>query len=161
MVAVVAAVACSPELPPPPSGPPVPIGPNQRFSGRVNWAGDGVTVFTLCKVGAERGTPVPDQPLTVVADPNGEGDTGASSSAVFVQPMGSSQVEQITRYGVPSYLPADLDVPCNGPGTVTFHQCWGIIACTSGSPDVVEVVFDQVGVPFDPPPPADDGQVNP
>jgi hypothetical protein len=131
--------ACTPA----PTGP-TPIGPHQHFSGLVNGSHDGAIITTACGgpvwVG-RTGHPVGGQTLSVTEDPAGAGDTGSHSSTVFAQTGGSYNVVQFQTYGVTEELPTDIDVPCDGSGTVAFLQCFGIIACLDGAPDVVKVTF--------------------
>ena len=143
MIAVVAALGlgtgCIPE---PPAGPQA-IGANQRFSGRVNGQGDGAVVYTACAGPSwpgRTGAVVAGQTLSVVADPLGEGDTG-TSSVVYAQPGQNNVIVQLDTYYTLAEIPSGIDAPCDGKGVITFHQCWGIIACTSGSPATVEVQF--------------------
>jgi hypothetical protein len=140
VAAVAAASGCVPDPPPVPT----PIGTNERFSGLVNGERDGAVVYTVCggpTWEGRRGPVASGQTFTVTPDALGDGDTGSHSSAVFVQPDTNWFVAQIQTYDVPVAFPTDVDVPCDGSGTVTFHQCWGIIACLDGAPDVVKVRF--------------------
>ena len=137
---IVVAVACAPVVPPT-SGAKIEKG--QRFSGQVNGTEDGAVIYTFCP-GAmwegRRGTVVSGQTMAVTRDESGDGDTGEYWS-VLAQPAGSAWIEGISHYDQPVEILAGLDVPCTGSGTVIFHQCYGIVACTSGSPDVVDVTF--------------------
>ncbi|MFN8050768.1 MAG: hypothetical protein U0Q22_05000 [Acidimicrobiales bacterium] len=137
-VALTLASACVPDPPAP-----VRIGPHQRFSGRVNGQDDGAVVYTACAGPVwpgRMGAIVGGQTVSVVADPTGDGDTG-TSSVVFAQPGQNNVIVTVDTYDTPVEMPVGVDAPCDGSGTVTFHQCWGIIACTSGAPDVVKVQF--------------------
>lgn len=78
--------------------------------------------------------------MSVVRDPTGAGDTGDYSS-VFARTSTALDVVALDTYGTDRELPTTLEVPCDGTGTVTFLQCFGIIACRNGSPDVVKVTF--------------------
>jgi len=135
---VVAVTACAPA-----PGGPAPIGPHQRFSGLVNGVGDGAVITTVCAgpvwVG-RTGHPLAGQTVSVTRDATGAGDTGSYSS-VFAQTSSAYDVVVLHDWDVAGELPATLDVPCDGTGTVTFLQCFGIVACSSGSPDVVKVTF--------------------
>ncbi len=141
---VVAATACAPT----PSGDGGEIGPNQRFSGLVNGHRDGAVVHTVCggPVWEGRTGPVASgQTLSVTRDTRGNGETGAYRS-VFAQPRYSGSVVIFSTYDEPRQWPAGLEVPCDGKGTVAFLQCFGIIACTSGSPDLVSVTFVNIAL---------------
>jgi hypothetical protein len=130
--------ACAP-TPPGPTA----IGPDQRFSGLVNGSHDGAVITTVCAGPGwpgRTGHPVGGQTVSVVRDPTGAGDTGDYSS-VFAQTSTAFDVVAFDTYGTDRELPTTLDVPCDGTGTVTFLQCFGIIACRNGRPDVVKVTF--------------------
>jgi hypothetical protein len=132
-----AVAACAPTPPGPRA-----IGPGERFSGRVNGSDDGAIITTVCAGPGwpgGMGHPLGGQTLSVLEDPAGAGDTGDHSS-VFAQASSAIDVVVFDTYGTRE-LPTSLDVPCEGTGTVTFLQCFGIVACRSGSPDVVRVKF--------------------
>lgn len=130
----------------PPDPGPSPIGPNERFAGRVNGEGDGAVIRTVCAGPSATGRPAAGQSFSVVRDPHGAGDTGSHSSTVFAQTESSYPVVQLTHYGVGEEIPTWLEVPCDGKGTIRFLQCFGIIACLDGSPDVVEVRFENLAL---------------
>jgi hypothetical protein len=139
LVAVVALAGCTPPAPPAP----VAVGPHQRFSGLVNGLRSGAVITTSCPGPGQpggMGHAVGGQTVAVTPDPTGAGDTG-TSSVVFAQPGGTIYVVGIHDYDTPVEFPTGAQVPCDGPGTVNFLQCFGIIACTSGAPDVVKVTF--------------------
>ena len=138
-VLAIALVGCTPPAPPAP----VPIRPHQRFSGLVNGLRSGAVITTSCPGPGQpggMGHAVGGQTVAVTPDPTGAGDTG-TSSVVFAQPGGTIYVVGIHDYDSPVEFPTGAQVPCDGPGTVNFLQCFGIIACTSGAPDVVKVTF--------------------
>ena len=132
----------------PPSSP-APIGPNEQFSGLVNGAHVGATITTACAgptwVG-RTGHPLAGQTLAVTRDAAGAGNTGTHSSTVFAQTGSSYNVVQISLYDTNVEIPTTVDVPCDGVGTVSFLQCFGIIACLDGAPDIVKVTFVNVAL---------------
>lgn len=139
--------SCAPAASPP-VGPGGEIGTGQSFSGLVNGEGDGAIIQTFCP-GAmwegRRGPVVEGQTMSVTQDPNGEGHTGDYWS-VIAQPAGSGWIETFSLYDEPTEFLEGFDVPCVGKGTVVFHQCYGIIGCTSGAPDIVTVQFVNIAL---------------
>lgn len=128
---------------PDPAPGPRPIGMHERFSGRVNGQGDGAIIQTACGGPiwpGRTGAVVSGQTVSVVADPAGDGDTG-TSSVVYAQPGPNYNMIEVTAYDTSVEIPAGVEAPCDGKGVVTFHQCWGIVACTSGAPATVNVRF--------------------
>lgn len=143
MIVALATVGIMSGCVPDPAPGPQRIGTHERFSGRVNGQGDGAVIYTACggPVWPGRmGAVVGGQTVSVIADAAGDGDTG-TSSVVYAQPGPNYNIVQVTTYDTPVEIPSGVDAPCDGKGTVTFHQCWGIIACTSGSSATVQVRF--------------------
>jgi len=147
LVAVTLLVAGAAACAPGPVGP-TPIGPHEHFSGRVNGTGNGAVVTTVCPGPTwpgRTGHPIAGQTVSVARDPRGAGDTGAYST-VFAQAQSAYDVVAINAYDTAMELPATLEVPCDGTGTITFWQCFGIVACSSGAPDTVKVSFVNIAV---------------
>ena len=122
---------------------PTPIGAHQKFSGLVNGAGKGAVVTTVCPGptwSGRTGHAAGGQTVAVTQDPTGAGDTG-TSSLVFAEPQFSATVVALGTYDTPAQFPTTVEVPCDGTGTVAFLQCFGIIACSSGAPDLVKVTY--------------------
>jgi hypothetical protein len=123
----------------------VPIGPHEHFRGLVNGSGSDVVITTVCGGPVWEGRTGPvlaGQTLTVVRDDAGPGDTG-SSSIVFAQPTPASMaVVSIGTYDTPMPFPADVQVPCDGTGTVAFTPCFGVAGCLGDArADLVKVRF--------------------
>lgn len=140
---VVATSGCSP------APPAASIENNQRFSGLVNGRHTDAQIRTACGgpiFPGRTGHPLAGQTLSVTQDPSGHGDTGSDSRAVYAQTAGSANIVQFTVYDVTQEIPTDIDVPCDGTGTVMFLQCFGIIACRDGSPDAVKVTFQNIAL---------------
>lgn len=134
-----AAAACAPA---PGSGP---IGPDQRFSGRVNGSADAAVVTTVCPGPAGgSGHPAAGQTVAAVLDPAGDGDTDGNG-AVFVEPDAGTHVVQLHSWGEAVELPTDLALPCDGPGVFVFDPCFGFVGCRGAArADVVRVTFVNV-----------------
>lgn len=133
---------------------PVPIGPNEFFSGLVNGS-DGITspavISTDCIgpiVSGETGHPLPGQTVEVeLAQTTASTDTGytggASSITSFLTWPASSVsatelVATFTSYYVAEAIPVTLTVPCGGQGEVSFVPT---PASSTGRPATVRVTF--------------------
>jgi hypothetical protein len=112
---------------------PVPITPNQLFSGYVNSKDVGpVTIAVACAVGATTGKPLGHQPVEVeptvpIEPPADEGNTGAKGTSIvatlITSTAGTSSTGHLatfTSFYVTKYIPTSLQVPCSGSGVVTF-----------------------------------------
>jgi hypothetical protein len=115
---------------------PVPIGPNEFFSGLVNGSGglsSPAVIKTDCfgpVVVGQTGHPLPGQTVEVVLAPSpvnsAEGYTGSASSitAFLTSPNSAGAAPELiatfTSYYVAEPIPVTLTVPCYGPGTVSF-----------------------------------------
>lgn len=110
---------------------PPPIGPNQVFQGQVNT----VTAGAVIKVGcfgpvtpASTGHPIAGQTVDVrytpdVTSKDGTGFTGSAADHVIVgfdSGPSTGQVVSISAYDAKVVIPASLNLPCFGTGTVQF-----------------------------------------
>jgi hypothetical protein len=134
---------------------PVPIGPNEFFSGLVNGS-DGISSPAVIKtdcfgpvVIGQTGHPLPGQTVEVVLAPSpvssAEGYTGSARSitAILTAPTSSVTAPPViatfTSYYVPEPIPVTLTVPCYGPGTVSFVPT---PPNSTGHPATVNVTFE-------------------
>ncbi len=144
VVAAMSLLGCAPS--PEPPGP-TPIRANQSFRGVVNGAGNGAVVTTFCP-GAmwagRRGPAVDGQTVSAVLDPLGPGNTG-DNGAVFVLPDTTAQFTQLRRWDEAVPFPTDIDVPCDGPGTIVFDPCFGIVGCRGAAEaHTIKVTFRNI-----------------
>lgn len=146
LVAAMSLLGCAP----PPDAPgPTPIGTNQSFRGLVNGAGNGAIVTTFCPGPTwpdRRGPAVEGQTVSAVEDPLGPGNTG-DNGAVFVLANSSAQFTQLRRWDEPVAFPTDVDVPCDGPGTVVFDPCVGFVGCRGAAEaHTIRVTFRNIAL---------------
>lgn len=151
-IATAAAAAASPVQDP------VPIGPNEFFSGLVNGSG-GLSTPAVIKTDCfgpvlqgETGHPLPGQTVEVELAPSPvsslAGYTGSSSSitAYLASPNSAAAAPQLiatfTSYYVAEPIPVTLTVPCFGQGDVAFVPT---PPTNTGHPATVNVMF--VGQP--------------
>ncbi|HEY1920268.1 MAG TPA: hypothetical protein VGH27_32255 [Streptosporangiaceae bacterium] len=112
---------------------PVPITPNQLFSGYVNSSNAGpVTIKVACAVGAATGRPVGQQPVEVEPGPvsspaQDHGNTGAKGISIVATLLtstagtsSSGHIATFASFYVTNSIPTTLKVPCSGSGIVTF-----------------------------------------
>lgn len=109
---------------------PLPIGPHQYFSGRVNGLATGAAIKVLCvgPVGPDStGHPLSGQTVSVhfeaVPTSKALGYTGESADRVlvgFTTATTGNQPLTLTRYDVDVAIPTTLNLPCGGQGTVVF-----------------------------------------
>ncbi len=128
-----------------------PIGPNEHFQGLVNGSDQHPVVHTVCPGPAAAGRVghvAGGQTLSVVRVASGGGDTGVFSSIrTWVDPSvpaspGAPPSLTFTAYGTDQPIPADLTVPCDGPGRMVFSSCPYLAPCAAGFvQDVVDVQF--------------------
>ncbi|NJP47284.1 hypothetical protein [Actinacidiphila epipremni] len=134
---------------------PLPVGAHQTFVGQVN----GVTINAVIKVGCfgpvswdSTGHPLAGQTVSVQLVQGNTpaqarvGYTGESADRVLVAFGNATSVSAqtvIKAYGLAVPIPADLNLPCSGTGTVGF-----VPAPTSATaqPATVDVTFVSVGV---------------
>lgn len=134
---------------------PVPIGPNEFFSGLVNGS-NGISSPAVIKtncfgpvVVGETGHPLPGQTVEVELAPSPvnsvEGYTGSASSitAFLTSPNSSAAAPPViatfTSYYVAEPIPVTLTVPCWGQGTVSFVPT---PPNSTGHPATVSVMFE-------------------
>lgn len=134
---------------------PVPIGPNEFFSGLINGS-DGVSspavIETNCfgpVVPGETGNPLAGQTVEVqlaqAANSSAVGYTGSASSitAYLTSPNSAGAMPEpiaaFTSYYVKEAIPVTLTVPCSGPGTVAFVPT---PPNSTGHPATVSVTFE-------------------
>ena len=107
---------------------PVPIEPNQYFTGLVNGHPPGAaTIDVVCPAGSTTGHPVADQPVEVelaasagTTDTGYTGSAGKSINATLTPGTTTALIASFTSYYVPKNIPTTIVVPCSGSGTVTF-----------------------------------------
>ncbi|CAG7646884.1 hypothetical protein [Actinacidiphila bryophytorum] len=134
---------------------PLPIGPGQTFVGQVN----GVTIGAVVKVGCfgpvtptSTGHPVAGQTVSVqliagnAPDKATVGYTGDSAThdlVGFGNPTSAAPATEIKAYGIGVEIPATLNLPCYGTGTIGF-----IPAPTSAGAQTatVDVTYVSIGL---------------
>jgi hypothetical protein len=132
---------------------PVPVGPNQFFSGTVNGQVGTATIQTDCVgpvVSGQVGHPTAGQYVeAILADGSSSqtGYTGDSAQSLAVTlgsatSTASAAVGTIDDYYVPLAIPTTLTVPCGGTGTVTFTPTPSSTSTgTPAQPATVAVTF--------------------
>jgi len=112
-----------------PAQDPVPIEPNQSFSGYINNHPPGTAIIKVaCAIGAKTGSPVGDQPVEVkpvtVTSGTDVGFTGSLGHKItaILGPSSTTGtvIATFTSYYVPENIPTTIKVPCSGTGTVFF-----------------------------------------
>ena len=107
----------------------VPVGPHQFFAGEVNGARTGVVIRVACVgpvVEGQTGHPVAGQTVDVVpaaaSTSAAVGYTGESADHVLVGfgTLSSTVPLSLSSYGVKAAIPTNIELPCYGPGQVTF-----------------------------------------
>jgi hypothetical protein len=107
---------------------PVPIGPNQFFSGFVNNAPPGPAVIkVICPGIANTGHPLANQPVEVkpapgtsTTDTGYTGSVGDQITASLTTITATVLIAHFTSYFVPVDIPVGITVPCSGSGTMIF-----------------------------------------
>ncbi len=107
---------------------PVPIGPNEYFSGFINNHPPGKAVIKVdCAGPANTGHPAAGQKIEVkTAQPTSTFDLGFTGSAgkkitATLAPSAATTVlASFTSFFVPKKIPTSITVPCSGTGTVVF-----------------------------------------
>ena len=107
---------------------PVPIGPNQYFTGLVNGHPGHAVIRVVCPgPTATTGNPAGKQPVEVETAPSSSaadvgytGSTGRSVTAALSMPTLSIAIANFTSYYVKEDIPTNIAVPCSGSGSVTF-----------------------------------------
>jgi hypothetical protein len=111
-----------------PAQDPVPIRPNQFFTGLVNGHPPGqAVIYVICPGPITHGHPIGNQPVEVrPAVPTSTTDLGYTGSAgrrITASLRSSPTVIPLatfTNYFVKAYIPTSITVPCSGTGTVAF-----------------------------------------
>jgi hypothetical protein len=107
---------------------PVPIGPNEYFSGFINNHPPGKAVIkVVCPGPANTGHPAGNQKIEVkTAQPTSTFDIGFTGSAgkkitATLAPAATTTIlASFTSFFVPKKIPTSITVPCSGTGTVVF-----------------------------------------
>jgi len=107
---------------------PVPIGPDQYFSGYLNGHPPGSAVLkVVCPGPSNTGHPVGNQTIEVkTAKPVSAADVGYTGSAgkrigAALGPSASTSLLAVfTSYFVPMKVPTKITVPCSGTGKLVF-----------------------------------------
>ena len=108
---------------------PVPIGPNEYFSGYINNHPPGKAVITvICPGPVNTGHPAAGQTIEVkTAQPTSTFDIGYTGSAgkkitAALAPTATTTVlATFTSFFVPKKIPTSITVPCSGSGKVVFR----------------------------------------
>jgi hypothetical protein len=136
------------------SGPPTtipitsgkPIGPEQHFLGLVNGTSKDATIYVVCPgpiSGSRTGPPAGNQSVSVTQVAAGGGDTGSQGHELWAQ-FAADRLHFVAfgSYDSPMTLPATLQLPCGGTGTVDFSPCFDTLPCAVDSVDyVMNVTF--------------------
>ena len=107
---------------------PVPIGPNEYFSGYINNHPPGKAVIkVVCPGPGTTGHPAANQKIEVkMAQPTSTFDIGFTGSAgkkitATLAPAATTTIlASFTSFFVPKKIPTSIIVPCSGTGTVVF-----------------------------------------
>jgi hypothetical protein len=129
---------------------PVPIEPNQTFSGYVNNSPPGnATIKVVCPGVANTGHPIGKQPVEVQPVPSSttqdNGFTGSKGKMITARlAYGPAIVtlDSFTSYYVPKFIPTKITVPCSGTGTVIFAPSPGSKTAKSA---ILTVTFVNIG----------------
>lgn len=114
-----------------PAQDPVPIRPNQHFTGLVNTRNVGpVTITVVCPAPTGFGHPAADQPVEVepvtavppLADVGFTGSRGASITAAITLNAAAApiKVAHFTSYFVVIDIPTTIKLPCSGSAVMNF-----------------------------------------
>ncbi len=130
---------------------PVPIGPNQYFTGLVNGHPPGqAVIYVVCGGPATSGHPAGNQPVevktTVPASTSDLGYTGSKGrriTAALSPSPATVVIATFTSYFVPEYIPTTITVPCSGTGTVAFVPSPGSKHARTAT---LKVTFENIGV---------------
>jgi hypothetical protein len=131
---------------------PVPIGPNQFFSGFVNGHPPGAAVIkVLCPGPAQTGHPIAHQPVVVKPAPGPTttdvGFTGSAGRKIvaslnFGPAPAVVHIATFTNYFVTVNIPIKITVPCSGTGAVFFTPAPGSSSAKSA---MLPVTFLNIG----------------
>ena len=108
---------------------PVPIGPNEYFSGYINGHPPGQAVIkVICPGPTNTGHPAGNQTVEVkTAQPTSTFDIGYTGSAgtkitATLAPTATTSIlATFTSFFVPKKIPTSITVPCSGSGRVVFR----------------------------------------
>ena len=111
-----------------PAQDPVPIDPNQYFSGFINASPPGAVVIkVICPGPANTGHPAAHQPVEVkpvpsstAADAGFTGSKGKKITASLGPAASTVVIGSFTSYFVKKNIPTNITVPCSGSGTAVF-----------------------------------------
>jgi hypothetical protein len=107
---------------------PIPIGPNEYFTGLINNHPPGNAIIEVtCTVGAKTGHPVAGQPVevetTLSTATSDLGYTGSAGTSIVASLSSTTSVivfADFTSFYVKTDIPTDITVPCSGTGTAAF-----------------------------------------
>ncbi len=126
---------------------PVPVGPNQYFTGTVNGHPPGqAVVYVFCPgpiSPGELGRPLGNQPVEVqLAAATGAADIGYTGSAAtsivaaFRASAATTIIANFKSYYVPVNIPTGIPVPCYGTGAISFIPSPGSATAHAATLDV-------------------------
>ena len=129
---------------------PVPVRPNQTFSGYINNAPPGpATIKVICPGPANIGHPIRNQPIEVKPVPASStqdtGFTGSKGNKITASLSHGPAIvvlRSFTSYFVKQSIPVNITVPCSGSGAVIFTP-----SPPSGTskPAILPVTFVNIG----------------
>jgi hypothetical protein len=110
---------------------PVPIGPNEYFTGLVNHHPPGLApIYVVCPgpvIIGRTGHPLAGQPVEVepgvsatTTDLGYTGSAGRSITAALATPVSAIILGSFGSYFAPQNIPTGISVPCSGSGMVVF-----------------------------------------
>jgi hypothetical protein len=129
---------------------PVPIRPNQFFSGFINNSPPGAVVIkVICPGVANTGHPIGRQPVEVKPAPGtgttDVGFTGSKGTKITASlSFGPAIVilRSFTSYFVKENIPTNITVPCSGTGAVRFSPS---PPSSTAKPAILPVTFVNIG----------------
>lgn len=130
---------------------PVPIGPDQYFTGLVNAHPPGqAVIYVVCAGPANTGHPAGKQPVEVkitpppvsTSDVGYTGSAGRRITAALSPAAATVVIAGFTSYFVKKYIPTSITVPCSGTGTVAFVPAPG---STNARTATLAVTFENIG----------------
>jgi hypothetical protein len=129
---------------------PLPIGPNQGFTGQVNKVHVGAVITVFCPGPAfpgQTGHPVGGQTVSAVpgAVSTGGGYTGSLGRSIVVIFPPTATTGSVTLTGYYEYqpIPTTLLFPCSGTGTVRYRP---EPTSMTARDDTVTVTFENIAV---------------
>jgi hypothetical protein len=129
---------------------PVPVGPNEYFSGFINGHPPGNAVIrVICPGPASTGHPAGNQTIEVkTAQPTSTTDLGFTGSAgkkitaALARASTTTVLAGFTGFFVPKKIPASITVPCSGTAKVVFRPS---PTSSAARPAVLTVTFRNIG----------------